>query len=78
MVLMPEIAGLVERYLTMLKNPSPKEPMFTARKPHIGMRLSVRGIQKIVTGYLKKVGVKRKRVTAYSLRHYSESRTITR
>jgi integrase len=31
--------------------------------------LSVRGIQKIITGYSKKTGVKRKRVTAYSLRH---------
>ena len=68
-VLMPEIASLVEQYLSMMKDPSPKQAMFTARKPHKGSRLSVRGIQKIITGYLKKAGVKRKRVTAYSLRH---------
>jgi site-specific recombinase XerD len=68
-VLMPEIAGLVERYLSIMKGPSPKDPMFTAQKPQKGARLSVRGIQKIITGYLKRAGVKRKRVTAYSLRH---------
>ena len=68
-VLMPEVANLVEQYLSMSKTPSPRQAMFTARKPNKGARLSVRGIQKIVTDYLKKAGVKRKRVTAYSLRH---------
>lgn len=53
----------------MLQHPSPKDSMFTAQKRFKGRRLSVRGIQQIVTGYLKKAGVKRKRVTAYSLRH---------
>lgn len=68
-VLVPEIADLMERYLGMLQQPSPKDPMFTARKRYKGRRLSVRGIQQIITGYLKRAGVKRKRVTAYSLRH---------
>jgi len=68
-VLMPEITRLVDQYLSLFKDPSPKQAMFTARRPHKGRRLSVRGIQKIITGYLKKAGVKRKRVTAYSLRH---------
>lgn len=68
-VLVPEIADLMERYFGMLKFPTPKDPLFTAQKRFKGMRLSVRGIQQIITGYLKKAGVKRKRVTAYSLRH---------
>ena len=68
-VLMPEITRLADPYLSLLKEPSPKQAMFTARKPHQGRRLSVRGIQKIITGYLKKAGVKQKRFTAYSLRH---------
>jgi site-specific recombinase XerD len=68
-VLVPEIADLMERYLRMLQHPSPKDPLFTAQKRFKGRRLSVRGIQQIITGYLKRAGVKRKRVTAYSLRH---------
>lgn len=68
-VLVPQIVDLMERYLGMLQHPSPKDPLFTARKRFKGRRLSVRGIQQIITGYLKKAGVKRKRVTAYSLRH---------
>lgn len=68
-VLVPEIADLMERYLWMLKHPSPKDPMFTAQRRFKGRRLSVRGIQQIITDYLKIAGVKRKRVTAYSLRY---------
>lgn len=66
----------MERYLGMPQQPSPKDPIFTAQKRFKGMRLSVRGIQQIITGYLKKAGVKRKRVTTYSLRHLAATLSL--
>ena len=44
-VLVPEIADLMERYLRML-HPSPKDPRFTAQKRFQGRRLSVRGFSR--------------------------------
>lgn len=70
LVLVKNIADLIERYLE-IRGPAPSgAPLFTSERPgHRGKRLSVRGIQAIMTSYLKKAGLKRKRVVAHSLRH---------
>lgn len=69
-ILVPDMADLMERYLALWEPIPPKAPLFISNKPSCkGDRLSVRGIQVIITSYLKKAGLKRKRVTAYSLRH---------
>jgi hypothetical protein len=40
----------------MMKGPSTKDQMFAAQKPQKGARLSVRGLQMIITEHLKKAG----------------------
>lgn len=69
-VLVPDLADLMEKYLSLRGSPRPGSALFISNKRSCkGGRLSVRGIQNIITGYLKKAGLKRARVVAYSLRH---------
>ncbi len=76
-VIVPALVPALERYLSLRGLVSPKAPFFVAEKPKKGHRLSVRGIQYIITKYLKQAGIKRKRVTAYSLRHTAATEALT-
>ena len=69
-VIVPLVAKLFDRCLGLRGLTVPAAPLFVSAKPGShGRRLSVRGIQAILTKYLERAGLKRKRLTAYSLRH---------
>jgi len=76
-VIVPALIPALQRYLAFRGLLPPKAPLFVANKPKKGQRLSVRGIQYIITKYLKAAGIKRKRVTAYSLRHTAATEALT-
>lgn len=75
-VIVPELVPALDRYIEMRGIVAPKAPLFISERPKKGARLSVRGIRGIVTFYLKKAGIKRKRLTAYSLRHTAATEAL--
>lgn len=75
-VIVPELVPAIERYIDSRGIAAPKAPLFVAEKPRKGARLSIRGIQSIITKYIKKAGLKRKRLTAYSLRHTAATEAL--
>ncbi len=76
-VIVPALIPAMERYKRLRGLVSHKAPLFVAEKPVKGARLSVRGIQYIITKYLKQAGIKRNRLTAYSLRHTAATEALT-
>lgn len=77
-VLVPDLTAPMDRYVALRGITAAQSPLFISNKPSCkGSRLSVRGIQTIITSYLKKAGIKRKRLTAYSLRHTAATEALT-
>jgi integrase/recombinase XerC/integrase/recombinase XerD len=68
-VLTDEAYDPIAKFLSMLNDPSDSSALF----PSVGNRskgsLSTRAIRKIISDYMKKAGLKSKRITPHSLRH---------
>lgn len=76
-VIVPEAAEALVRYLRARGTPQPGEPLFCSlKRDRQGKRLSVRGIQAVISAHLKEARVKRKRVVPYSLRHTAATNAL--
>ena len=67
--------GALQSYMQKRKWSKEKKAFLVQKGPLKGKPISVRGIQKRIEYYARKTGV---RASCHNLRHYSESRTITR
>ncbi len=69
-ILVSDMADQLDQYLQSLGFPHAETPLFIGYKNN---PLTVRQINQIITNHLKLAGLKRKRVTGYSLRHTAAS-----
>ena len=68
-VLTDEAYGPIAEYLALRDDVSDASPLFASVGNRSRGRLSTRAIRKIISNYMKKAGLKTKRITPHSLRH---------
>jgi len=68
-IVLPKVYKVIDTYLRHRKTASTKEALFASCGNRSRGRLSTRAIRERVNCYLTKAGIKRKTITAHSLRH---------
>ena len=76
-VLVEDLADTMDLYLKLSGKKKATDPLFFSERPdRKGSRLSVRGIQSILTSYLRKAGINRPRVSPHSMRHFAATNAL--
>lgn len=76
-VLVEDVADTMDLYLKFSGKKKATDPLFFSERPdRKGSRLSVRGIQSILTSYMRKAGINRSRVSPHSMRHFAATNAL--